>query len=232
MAKGPWDKVWRGGKRMTRRDWALLDSAGAAAGVPIRVIQGSWSGGVRASAGTHSGAGAFDLSTRGMTEKQILRLVQELRERNVAAWYRAPGYGWNQPNNKHIHGIVKDTPGKSYGALRQVINYNDGLNGLASKRKDPHPRPKQHRFLIPGMAVPPRVTADTEVRLANLRYGQQNADVKDLQRALKIAADGHYGPVTDAAVRAHQKKMGLTPDRRGHSYIGPRQARALGLEVL
>jgi len=236
---GPWDRVWRGPvwrrRRLTRRDWALLEDAFKAADIPwdvSRVVQGSWSGGVRASAGTHGGAGAFDLSVRGLTLEKILRLVWELRKRNVAAYYRAPGYGWNQPKNKHIHGIVKDTPGLSYGARRQVINYNDGENALASRRKDPHKRPTQHKFLIPGMASVPRVTADTEVRLGNLRYGKTNADVKDLQRALKMHADGFYGPITDAAVRAHQKKLGLTPDPKGKSYIGPKQARALGLDIL
>ena len=98
-------------------------------------------------------------------------------------------------------------------------------------RKDPFKRPAQHKFLIPGMAPSHPVTADTEVRLANLMYGKQNADVKDLQRALKITTDGVYGPVTDAAVRAHQKKMGLTPDPKGHSFVGPRQSRALGLTI-
>jgi Putative peptidoglycan binding domain len=234
----PWDRVGRrvgwSRKYLTRRDWALLEDAFKAAGIPwstSRVVQGSWSGG-RRSAGTHTGAGAFDLSVRGLSLAQILRLVWELRKRNVAAYYRAPGYGWNQPKNKHIHGIVKDTPGLSYGAQRQVINYNNGQNALAGRGKDPHRRPTQTKFRIPGMAPAPKITADTEVRLANLRYGQQNADVKDLQRALKITTDGHYGPVTDAAVRAHQKRMGLTPDRKGHSYIGPRQARALGLSII
>jgi hypothetical protein len=232
----PWDRIGRrfgwSRKYLTRRDWALLDDAGKAAGVPIRVVQGSWSGGVRASAGTHAGAGAFDLSVRGMTKAQQLNLVRELRERNVAAWLRSPEYGWNQPKNVHIHGIVKDTPGLSYGARRQVVNYNDGKNGLASKRKDPHARPTQHKFLIPGMTSLPRVTADTEVRLNNLRYGKTNADVRDLQRALKMHVDGFYGPITDAAVRAHQKKLGLTPDPKGKSYVGPKQARALGLDIL
>jgi hypothetical protein len=166
-----------------------------------------------------------------MTKAQQLNLVRELRERNVAAWLRSPEYGWNQPKNIHIHGIVKDTPGLSYGARRQVINYNDGKNGLASKKKDPHARPTQHKFLIPGMATVPKVTPDVEVRLNNLRYGKTNADVKDLQRALKMHVDGFYGPITDAAVRAHQKRLGLTPDRKGESYVGPKQARALGLSI-
>jgi peptidoglycan hydrolase-like protein with peptidoglycan-binding domain len=166
-----------------------------------------------------------------MTRAQALRLVNELRKRNVAAWLRAPGYGWNQPRNVHIHGIVKDTPGLSYGARRQVINYNNGLNGLASKRRDPHPRPAQKKFALPGQHIPDN-SHKVYVKIANLKYGKSNADVKDLQRKLKVAPDGYYGPVTDNAVRAHQKKMKLNPDPKGKSFVGPKQAEALGLTVL
>jgi hypothetical protein len=133
---------------------------------------------------------------------------------------------------EHIHVIIKDTPGLSYGARRQVINYNDGKNALASGRRDPFHRPAQHKFLIPGMTVKPPVTKEVSVRLANLRYGKRNDDVKDLQKALKMHADGFYGPITDAAVRAHQRSLGLTPDPKGKSYVGPKQARALGLKII
>lgn len=226
MRPSPWDRVTRSGKQLTRRDWALLEDAGRAAGVPINVVQGSWSG-YRLSSGTHSGAGAVDLSVRGMTERQALGLVHELRRRNAAAWLRSPRYGWTA-SGPHIHAVIADTPGLSPGARQQVVAYRQGRNGLASRRLDPHPRPNVIRpFTIPGMVAP--TGRGDIVRLTNLRYGKRNADVKDLQRALKIHADGWYGPVTDAAVRAHQKRLGWRPDRRRRSFVGPKQARALGL---
>lgn len=228
----PWDRVWRGTKRLTRRDWALVDDVSKEVGVALKVVQGSWSG-AQASAGTHSGAGAIDISVRDMSRAKRLQVVDAFRRRNGAAWLRTPEFGWNQPDNEHIHVIVKDTPGLSYAAQRQVVNYNTGLNGLASKKKDPHPRPAQAKFLIPGMIDYPPVTPEMAVRLSNLMYGKRNDDVKDLQKALKIARDGWYGPVTDKAVIAHQKKMGFRPvDRPGKSYVGPKQARALGLSIL
>lgn len=227
---GPWDKIWRNGKRLTRRDWALVDDVSKEVGFPLRVVQGSWSG-VAASAGTHSGSGAIDISVRDMSRTKRLQVIDAFRRRNGAAWLRTPEFGWNQPSNEHIHVIIKDTPGLSYDAKRQVINYNDGLNGLASKRKDPHPRPAQERFRIPGMVKHVPVTPTLAVRLSNLQFGKRNDDVKDLQKALKIDRDGYYGPVTDLAVRTHQKKMGMSPDPKGHSYIGPRQAQALGLSI-
>lgn len=230
---GAWDRVRRNGKTLTRRDWALLDDIAKETRLPIRVIQGSWANG-SLSAGTHTGAGAFDLSISGMTRNEQLQLVNELRRRNVAAWLRSPEYGWpRRIGGAHIHGIVKDTPGLSYGARRQVINYNQRQNGLSSRKPDPHYRPKQTPFRIPNMSNrPTQVPKHIAVKLANLRYGLVNDDVRDLQRKLCLKIDGHYGPQTDAAVRQHQKKMGLTPDRRRKSFVGPKQAKALGLIVV
>jgi hypothetical protein len=162
-----------------------------------------------------------------MTEKQAIAVVVALRKRNCAAWLRSPKFGWPaRLGGSHIHSILKDEPGLAYAARRQVINYNQGQNGLASRRKDPFPRPKQTRF---GMHVV--VPDKARVKLANLRYGKKNSDVADLQRALHVVADGSYGPVTDKAVRKHQAKCGWTPDPKGKSNVGPQQAQRLGLVV-
>ena len=229
MAGAPTDRITRGGRRLSRRVWEILDEVGAETGLPIRVVQGSWSNGVRRSAGTHGGGGAFDLSCRGMTEDQQIRLTVKLRRYcGNSVWVRSPKFGWpRRLGMTHIHGIVGDEPGLAYGAMRQVINARDGLNGLANRGKDPFPRVDRVPF-----KPHETVTAAVAVRLANLQYGKRNDDVKDLQRALKITADGVYGPKTDAAVRAHQVRMGLTPDKARKSYVGPKQARALKLSIL
>jgi hypothetical protein len=71
------------------------------------------------------------------------------------------------------------------------------------------------------------------VLLSNLRYGLTNDDVTDLQRALRVSPiNGHYGPETDLAVRADQRRHGWHPDAEGHSNVGPQQARALGLTAI
>jgi hypothetical protein len=68
------------------------------------------------------------------------------------------------------------------------------------------------------------------VVLANLHYGARNADVKALQRALRVSpVSGYYGNATDAAVRADQRRRGMHPDDKGHSFVGAVQARGLGL---
>lgn len=229
----PRDRVTRNGKTLSRRVWDLLADVEKETGIDLVVVQGAYNrGGVAASAGTHDGAGAFDLSVRGMTESQAIRVVVALRKRYVDAWLRSPKFGWPaRLGGSHIHGIVADEPGLSAGARQQVVAYNAGRNGLASRAHDPFPRPSRAHFGEHVAAMVASGRAGAHVKLANLRFGKHNDDVKDLQHALHITADGVYGPVTDKAVRDHQRSHGWAPDPAGHSYVGPTQARALGLIV-
>lgn len=119
----------------------------------IVVVQGSYKDGAGAAASgtTHDGAGAFDLRTRNLTPQETLRLVYNLRRWNVAAWYRAPAYGWPATaGGPHIHGIVLDEPGLSSGARSQRADFLAGGNGLSgtSWRRDPHPRPQATTYLL------------------------------------------------------------------------------------
>jgi hypothetical protein len=226
----PNDRITKNDKTLSRRVWAIIAHAKKAAHIPddkAYVLQGSWhKGGL--SAGTHTGGGAADLSVRGLTEAEAIRLCVELRRWYGDAYLRSPKYGWPaRLGGSHIHVIFADEPGLSDGAKRQVINYNNGKNALASNLKDPFPRPSRNHF---GAHI--TVSADLKVKLTNLRYGKSNADVKDLQKALHILADGHYGPITDKAVRANQKKLGWTPDPVRKSNVGPLQAKRLGLIVV
>jgi peptidoglycan hydrolase-like protein with peptidoglycan-binding domain len=50
-------------------------------------------------------------------------------------------------------------------------------------------------------------------------------DVRAVQRALGVEADGIFGPVTRAAIRAFQRRSGLAAD----GIVGPLTLRALGL---
>lgn len=140
-------RVTVNGQQLSQRVAGLLDDARAGAGLQpsdARVVQGSWSTAVSASAGTHSGGGAVDLSVSGLTLTQQLVLVDQLRRRNGCAWLRTPTYGWPaSAGGPHIHCIVRDEPDLAPAARAQVAAYDKGLNGLASKRRDPFTRPTQ-----------------------------------------------------------------------------------------
>lgn len=135
----------RDGETLTRRVWALLADAEAAAGIPpgtLVVTQGSWSAG-SLSGSTHLGGGAFDLRTWNLHSGKVEPLVVELRRRNVCAWLRDRQHGGFDP---HVHGIVRDEPGLSSGARWQVAEYDAGHDGLSRRGRDYHDRPTQRPF--------------------------------------------------------------------------------------
>lgn len=67
--------------------------------------------------------------------------------------------------------------------------------------------------------IPP---ADARKR-RTLRRGSSGADVNTMQQKLGIAADGDFGPITEAAVRKFQREHNLVPD----GIVGPKSWEAL-----
>lgn len=103
--------------------------------ISIDPTQGSYSGGVSASAGTHDGGGACDLSVANLTAWQIDLVVFLARRVGFAAWHRSPSEG---PWAAHIHCINKTAKDLSPSAKAQVVDYGKKLSGLASKKADRH----------------------------------------------------------------------------------------------
>lgn len=103
----------------------------------ITMEQGGYNrGGVAASAGTHDGGGAFDL-----TEFNWGNRVRALRILGCAAWHRP--YNWdNRSSGAHIHAIVCGDGTASAGAKSQVADFYGGRNGLANRAKDADWRPR------------------------------------------------------------------------------------------
>jgi hypothetical protein len=58
---------------------------------------------------------------------------------------------------------------------------------------------------------------------STLRRGSRSDDVKTLQRELRLAADGIFGPITLKAVKEYQKAAGLVAD----GIVGPKTWQAL-----
>lgn len=104
------------------------------------VTQGSYNaGGVDASAGTHDGGGALDLSVRrGCGTRK--RAVRALRKVGFAAWFR-PYLAGEWP--AHIHAIAVNDTDLSSGAASQVSDYYRGRDGLAGNGPDTGPRVKK-----------------------------------------------------------------------------------------
>lgn len=73
--------------------------------------------------------------------------------------------------------------------------------------------------------APVPIPAKDEQSRPTLRRDSRGDAVKQLQAALGLAADGIFGPKTEAAVRAFQRTHGLVPD----GIFGPRSWAALDL---
>jgi hypothetical protein len=84
---------------------------------------------------------------------------------------------------------------------------------------------RQVAAIMGGTAPPPLVIppVDGEGR-PTLRRGARGDLVKQIQTKLGIAADGRFGPGTEAAVRQFQRDNGIVPD----GIVGPRTWAALG----
>jgi hypothetical protein len=139
MALDPYQRLnWRGvvANRRTIEMLEITELRGLRDLMPLRIPQGSYTTGVSASAGTHSGGGALDISVWDLTSTQRDRVVRELRETSFAAWYRPylPGV-WPA----HIHAIAIGDKEMSTAAAEQVVQYRNGQNGLANHGPDNGP---------------------------------------------------------------------------------------------
>nr|MDQ3579273.1 peptidoglycan-binding protein [Actinomycetota bacterium] len=130
-------KVTYHGELMNTRTKAMLVEAERRFGAAFDVTQGSYNpGGTPASAGTHDGGGALDLSVSGMSTTQRTNAARALRQVGFAAWVRTPDQGdWGY----HIHAIALGDPDQSTGAYHQSGDYYLGFNGLANRGRDDGP---------------------------------------------------------------------------------------------
>jgi len=182
----------------------MLAAAEARLGFNLRVLQGSYNrGGVSASAGTHDGGGAVDVSpTRNPSQ-----VVRALREVGFAAWHRLPSQG---PWTEHIHAIAIGDPEMSSGAHAQVSAYYNRRNGLANNGPDDGP----HLSPIPTWPIYlPSINLANVQRQFKAKRPKKLPGVQRIQKMLNIRMgthlleDGVAGPKTRAAWRKWELKF-------------------------
>lgn len=213
--------TWRG-VTLDERTRDMLIEAERLAGVRFRPTQGSYSSSVDASAGTHSGGGAVDLSDASHGQPARDRVVKALRRVGFAAWHRtSPPFA-----GSHYHAIAIGCPDLAAAAARQVSEWKsggDGLKGnapdpqaylgvkpttweqyLKSKNRLPFPLPQGHAYGTPESSTVHDGTSSPDDEL----------NVKRIQRRLKVGVTGRYGPATRAKVAAWQVWKGIGPSGR------------------
>lgn len=142
MAVDPYGRTRKRGVLLNYRTLEMLEitelrSLDRLGIVPLSLSQGSYNTSVSASAGTHAGGGALDVRVRNLNRNQREAVVYALRRTGFAAWLRTPAQG-NWPY--HIHAVAIGDKELSPAARQQVIDYRNGLNGLANKGPDDGPR--------------------------------------------------------------------------------------------
>ena len=198
--------TWRGVTVDDRTRDMLNEVARLTPNIPyLTPVQGSYNTRVSASAGTHAGGGAVDITCRNLTTAHANETVRIMRSVGFAAWRRLPSQG---PWTEHIHGIAIGCPDLSPAAARQVTAYRNGRNGLANNGRDTGPKVgyitwEQYR--------------GGEDDMLGLKQGDKGERVKLLQAMLKYAGhepvggqDGDYGPQTAKSVLAVRKSVGST----------------------
>jgi hypothetical protein len=122
------------GVTLDSRTARMMDVVALRVRPKIVPTQGSFSTAVDKSKGTHAGAGAIDLSIKGLDDPRVNSIVKLMRQIGFAAWHRTESDGFTP----HIHGIAVGAPGLSPEAADQVVSLRNGRNGLKNQSLDPH----------------------------------------------------------------------------------------------
>ncbi|MQA77359.1 MAG: peptidoglycan-binding protein [Streptosporangiales bacterium] len=122
------------GETVNARTAAMIKEAEGKAGENLTLTQGSYTSETGASAGTHDGGGAVDISISGVSD--VDGTVTALRQVGFAAWHRTPAQGFDH----HIHAVAISDTDMSPEAQAQIGDYYKGLNGLAGHGADDGPQ--------------------------------------------------------------------------------------------
>ena len=170
------------GVTLNYRTLEMLTAAERRLGFTTVLTQGSYTAANPDSGSTHAGGGALDVRATGLSSATRDRIVYRLRRIGFAAWLRTPAQGdWPY----HIHAIAIGDREMSPAARQQVIDYRNGLNGLANKGPDDGPR-------VPWTVYPQELDMSF--------YGPEHWDRADWERFdqragwLKTITDGHGDP--------------------------------------
>lgn len=129
--------------------------------------------------------------TIGMTAEQVIDYVTTKKGAlESACWY------WNSRN------INAACDANDITKMTKLIN--GGTIGLADRQKH-----YNEALAILGGAVPAPAAAPSS---GTLRKGSKGEEVKKMQGALGLTADGDFGPGTEAALKKWQAANGLTAD--------------------
>lgn len=191
----------------------------------IYLVQGSYNGGgVAASAGTHDGGGAGDVTAHNYKNRiKVLRLL------GCAAWYRPTIKNlWSA----HIHFIVIGDNTASWGAKSQVADYKANRNGLANKGRDEDWRPLNVNITFAPNSVLGTYYAAKNTNMYTQPYGKSSK--------VSALAKGKKFTVVAKVKNAYGNTWGVNPEgnwvdmsklTRTKPVVKPKKAKNLVVKV-
>ncbi|MFS0560151.1 N-acetylmuramoyl-L-alanine amidase [Terribacillus sp. 179-K 1B1 HS] len=132
--------------------------------------------------------------------------VKDLQEKLIAKGFSLPKYGTDGHYGDETVAAVKSLQ-KAAGITVDGIYGPASAKALNSYKK---PAAKKTTSKASGSAIVPYPGK-------LIRKGSRGKDVERIQRAVKVKADGIFGSGTEAAVKAYQKRKGLSAD----GIVGP-----------
>jgi putative chitinase len=140
--------------------------------------------------------------TVNMTAEQAAEYVATKKGAiDSACWFWDTAKCNTFADSRDIVGMSKRINGGTIGLDDRKRRWNQALQVLGGNFTPTAAAPKR-------TASRPAATARTTI----LRRGSRGAAVKRMQEALKIGADGIFGPGTERALKAWQRANGLTAD--------------------
>jgi peptidoglycan hydrolase-like protein with peptidoglycan-binding domain len=128
--------------------------------------------------------------------------------------------------------LEKGSRGQRVRQLQRALGVPaDGIFGPGTKRAVKRYQ-RRHGLVVDGIAGPQTLASlgvgsrsASRGKARTRRVSSRGGDVRELQRALGVPADGSFGPQTEQAVRSFQRNRGLTAD----GVVGPQTRAALGI---
>ncbi len=165
------------------RTLAMFTALEVVSPVSLTVTQGSYNTSVSASAKTHWGGGALDISARGHSLALSRQIEGLTRKIGFAGFFRPESSSWHA----HYHLIAKGCPDLHPQASAQVIDYQAGRNGLVGNGDDTGTRAwvswtwEQYKRTYPDLLEPGMSAADVQKILDRIDLVSAHSDLNAAQ---------------------------------------------------
>lgn len=189
--------------KQVKRIYPLVGGSGT-----IRLVQGSFTNDVSASAGTHSGGGVGDWMVEPGTDHNYNRLQKAFRYAQVAAWHRTTAQGFS---GDHVHGVVVGDDSAATLAKAQVVDYKNHKTGLKGHAADNSWHPSkifEPSYPLYDVSLGAMIRESKKLWVWRTNVGTKSVQqALNLKLGLSLKVDGKFGKATKTAYKKWQYQV-------------------------